>query len=493
MRLLLLTGMIAATLSATPPASAQDTILSGILSGALPGSRVTWSSGVGDGVGETYEDLFIEYQGGRARVNRIHVVPDGARASVEAEGLVINPDGDETVAIEIGTVRFRIGVPHLTAIGDPSRLSDLCALGPDATDLEAQSVRFVRDLPAPAAGERAGRAETRITRASVQQRVLPGGPGCTFEISLDVTGHREFRSDQSGTTIDGYKMTLMLPGNLATLASASAPDLTLSALLQGVERRLPGGAAAVGIGGLTLDLRMSALSAVPALSALLRSRGAPRTERAVSLINALIPADMGMDATLRGVTLRADALIPAQLISGLSRGSLSNLIGEYDLSGTGRGGQLRLSAGSRIIGVGETGALLSLRLSPFPDGASPFGPGQEIEKRIPPAHLDLLEITHRDDGLLGAIELITGFPVSVMAAIYLQEGVNETPEPWRAASRLAVSDLAQFFALTTSGGGRLSVTTPTGLSLQETYVILPVRPDLTDELVLTRVGPAVPN
>jgi hypothetical protein len=489
-RTLLLRGALLLGLAATP-AQAQETLLTTILKGALPGAQVTWSEGAGEAGVETYRDLFILHDGVRTRAEQLRVRTVDGAASIEATGLVINLDSDKRFALEIGSLQLRAAPGLLAAVSEPSRLLDLCAVGRAGAALEAGRIRLVRELPPETPGGRHIRSETRIERAEVSKASRATRSGCAVDLGLRVTDHQLVRSDQSGLSVIRYESSLTLPGNLATLASGEVPDLLLTGLFGGAEYRLPGGAAAATARDGTATLRIGSLSATPALTALLRTRGGTAGERVLAVINALIPARAELTGSVAGLILKPEDLIPAKRASGLSRGSLTNLIGDYRLSAQTEGGRISAEISSEVIGVGTTRFTLGAVVSPYPETRAALSWSDPALELLPPTRLAGAEIEQRDAGLLRAIELIAGFPVSVLAAIYIEEGVNEEPEPWRPALKRLAGDLARFFLLSLEGmGGRLTLTTPTDLTLQETIRLLAVKPELADQLYRIEVGPA---
>jgi hypothetical protein len=84
--------------------------------------------------------------------------------------------------------------------------------------------------------------------------------------------------------------------------------------------------------------------------------------------------------------------------------------------------------------------------------------------------------------------------MSVLAAIYLQDGLNDLPEAWRPAARRAVSELARFLSMTSRGeGAELILRTPTDLSVLETYRLLTLRPELADRLISSKINETGPE
>jgi len=488
-RTLLLRGALLLGLAATP-AQAQETLLTTLLKGALPGAEVSWSEGVGEGGAETYRDLFIQHGGVRARMNSLRVGTSGGAATLEATGLVINLDSDKRFALEVGEVRLRSGAPLLTAIGDPTRLLDLCGEGPDTTALEAGRLRLVREVPAGTPGNRLVRSETRIERIALDTLRRPTRSGCSVDLQLRVSDHQLNRSDQSGLSVIRYQSSLTLPGSLATLATGEVPDLVLTVEFGGAEYRLPGGATAATARDGTASLRVGALSATPALTALLRTQGGEAAARALALVNALIPARAELTGSAGGLILKPEDLFPSKRGAGLSRGSLTSLIGDYQLTSSVEAGRLSASLASQVIGVGRSRIVIEAGIAAYPQDRDGLRWSDPLTELTPPFRLSGAEMSLRDEGLLRAIELITGFPVSVLAAMYIGEGVNEQPEAWRPALKRLAGDLARFFLLTLEEeGGRITLTTPTDLTVQETVRLLGLRPELADQLFRVEVGP----
>jgi hypothetical protein len=470
-------------------ASSQETLLTGVLNGLVPGSEVTWSSGVSSSGTEIYEDLFISLGGTRARAAQVRVTPDGAIARVEADGVVLNLDADPRFALEISRLAFSLSAPLLRASSDGAGVTDLCRTGQGGNAGQARGVRIVRDVGLDPS--KRVQSELRIGEVSFRQETGPAGSGCELLLSGRADGLLEVRSDKSGFRIDRWEADLSLPGNVETLVSGAAPDLSLTIGFGGVERQLPGGGAVANVRDGTLRIAAPALSAVPVLTAFLKTRGAPVPERDAALMTALLPADIVVEAAINGVGLLAEALIPGGLISGLSRASLSTVTGDYEATARLRGGQLALDFGSQITGVGRTRVETRMRLSPRSESAGPVGVWPRLEAVLPRIGSETATLTHRDEGLLRAIELISGSSVSVLAAIYLEEGVEAAPETLRPALRRAISDLARLSAMSASGeGARLTLSPVTDLSVQEILLLLGLRPELAYELIGTEIGPA---
>lgn len=472
------------------PAQAQETVLTTLVKSAFPDAQVSWAEGTGrDGV-ETYRDLFILHEGVRTRAGEVSVeVVDGA-AVVTASGIVLNLDWDRRFALEIGSVTLQAGPSLISALADPSPLLDLCAEGPGSAGINAERIRLVREVPALTAQGRPVRSESRMGRIEIGKTRQRAGTGCAIDLTLRVADHQLVRSDQSGFSLIRYEGSLTLPGNLQTLASGEVPYLLLEGGYGGGEYRLPGGAAAANGRDGSFAFRVGSLSATPALTAFLRSRQESSEIRFRAVMNALIGSRADLTGTASGVTLRPEDLIPSSRGLGLSRGSLTNLIGDYRFDISLSDGEVSAEASSEVIGLGQARLRARGRFVPLEEGGKPILSGS-IAENIPPFLLGEADMTLRDEGLLRAIELITGFPVSVLAAIYIQEGVNEEPEAWRPAMKRGAIDLARFFSLTTQGeGGRISVSVPTDLSLQETLRLLSLRPDLADQLYRVEVGPA---
>lgn len=487
----LLGGVLALLLSAQA-SLAQDTVLTGILTALAPGARVSWDSGVAQSGRETYEGLFVRDGRVRLRGDQVRVVPDGAVARIEADRLILNLDGDDRFALELNGVTLQISAAALRSLRDGGALPDLCDGEGAGAALEARGVRILRDVGAGPEGR--VRSESRIERVRVDQEVRRVEGGCVVSLRGLIEGAQEARSDKSGTRVDRSEISLSFPGSVGTLTSGKAPDLTLSLAFSGVLRQIPGGATVISVRDGSAEARVAALSAVPALTALLRTRGLTAPDRAAAVIAALTPADLDGSARINGTTLLAEALIPAGLISGLSRASLTSLIGDYEAGVEAANGRARLRLASNVVGVGETGLSAELRLAPRRADAPPLGLDPTLERVLPDIRLEGAELRHRDLGLLRAIELITGSPVSVLAAIYIQEGADAVPEPWRPATRRAVTELARFFSLTPRGeGALLRLSTPQDLSVPETYRLLTLRPELADQLILTEVTQAPPK
>lgn len=484
-----LTGAFLGLLLSSGSALPQETVLSGVLTQFLPEARVSWSSGVASAGTETYEDLFVGDGDLRLRASRVMVTPEGPVARISAEGVVVNLDTDETLSLEIGTVTTSLSAPLLSALGGVEGLIDLCRLGATGTSLELTDLRGLGDVKQE--GLRRVRSEVRADRVSLRQEVSPVGGGCRFEVSLDLLNGQEVRSDKSGTRIDRFGLTLSVPGNLQTLTAEGAPPLAVSATLAGLLRQVPGGASIALVRDGRLEGELTALSAVPALTALLRNRGRATPDRVAATLRALTPADVSATASLTGTTLLVEALVPADRISGLSRASLTSVIGDYRARLRTRAGLATVEVGSDLVGVGESSAALRARVSERGPDAPDRGLPPTLEAALPRVDLEEAVIRHQDRGLLRAVELITGSPVSVLAAIYLNEGVVELPEPWRPAARRAASELARFLSLTPQeDGAELLVRTPTDLSVLETYRLLTLRPELVDRLVASEVRQA---
>ena len=483
-------GAIAlALLTQGAAAQGRETLLTGILGGLAPGSEVSWSSGVASAGVETYQNLFFSVGPARVRAASVQVSPNGPQARVEASGVVISLDGDDLFGVEIGDLTLSLSAALVNGVSEISGIPDLCMIGRGGNTVDLERVRIVGGFGV--GPQTAVRSELRVRNLSLAQETRPASGGCEVRITLRGGEITETRSDKSGLILSTLEADLSLPGSVETLVAGSAPDLALSAKLGGVEAQLPGGGAVANMRDGSMSLRLPALSAVPALTAYLRTRGASQAERDLAMAQALLPGDITLTAALNGTSVLAEALIPAQLISGLSRASLTTLIGDYEANVRTKGGEMNVQATSRITGVGETRARADLRVSAKPDDQAPLGAWPRLEPVIPRADLTQMEITHRDEGLLRAIELITGSPVSVLAALYLRDGVEEAPEPWRPALRRAVSELARFSALTTSAqGARVQISTPQGLSLQEAYLLLGFRPELVNDIIRTEVGPA---
>jgi hypothetical protein len=482
-------GLLAiALLNQGAAAQGRDTLLTGILGGLAPGSEVTWSSGVANAGVETYQNLFFSVGPARVRAASIQVSPNGPQARVEASGVVISLDGDDLFGVEIGGITLSLSAALVNRVSDLSGIPDLCQIGRGGNKVDLERVRIVGRGGLNT--ERGVRSELRLRNLSLSQETRPTAAGCEVKLSLRGGEITESRSDKSGLSLSDLQASLSLPGSVETLVAGSAPDLALSAKVGGVEVLLPGGGAVANMRDGTVTFTAPALSAVPALTAYLRTRGAGPAEREKAVAEALLPADITLTADLNGTSILAEALIPAQLISGLSRASLTTLIGDYEASIRSKGGDMRVQAASRITGVGETRAGADLRIYAGSNDQSPLGVWPRLESLIPRVYLSGAEITHRDEGLLRAIELISGSPVSVLAALYLRDGAEATPERWRPALRRAVSELARFFALTTSAqGARVQIETPEGLSVQEAYLLLSFRPELVNDLIITQIGP----
>jgi hypothetical protein len=471
------------------PACSQETLLTGLLNGLVPGSWVTWSSGASSSGTETYKDLFLSLGGTRARAAQVRVTPDGAISRVEADGVVLNLDADPRFALEIGRLAFSLSAPLIRASSDRTGVIDLCRIGQGGNAVQAEGVRLVRDVGADPS--KRVQSEIRIGEVSFRQETGPAGSGCELLLSGRADGLIEVRSDKSGFRIDRWEADLSLPGSVETLVSGAATDPSLTVRFGGAERQLPGGGAVANVRDGTLRIAAPALGAVPVLTAFLRTRGAPAPERDAALMTALLQADIVVEAAVSGVGLLAEALIPGGLISGLSRASLSTVTGDYEATARLRGGQLALDTGSQITGVGSTRVETRMRLSPRPEAAAPVGVWPRMEAILPRVGFDAVSVTHQDEGLLRAIELISGSSVSVLAAIYLGEGVEAAPETLRPTLRRAVSDLARLSAMSASGeGARLTLSPLTDLSVQEILQLLRMRPELAYELIGTEIGPA---
>jgi hypothetical protein len=485
-------GALTGLLLAAAPAASQETVLSGILGPLLPEARVSWSVGTARGGAETYEDLFVGQGDARLRAGLVTVTPEGPVAKVEAEGLVLNLDTDETFSMEIGSLTTTLSAPMIAALRGVSGVPDLCRITAAGTLIEITDLRVLRDVGRD--GLRRIRSETRIDRISIRQDVAAAGVGCEVRISVGLRNASEVRSDKSGTRIDRFDLSLSLPGNVETLASGSAPDLSISATFAGLLRQVPGGASIALVRDGAAQAELAALSAVPALTAFLRSRDDAPVDRAAAVSRALIPGDLRLSGALTGSTLLAEALVPADRISGLSRASLSSLIGDYSAEFGTRGGQAAVLIGSEIVGVGRSALEARARISERGPDAPQLDLIPSIEPFLPRFHLETATLRHEDRGLLRAIELITGSPVSVLAAIYLKEGLPDLPDPWQAPVRRAVSEVSRFLSLTTTGvGAEIELSTPTDLSVLETYRLLSLRPELADQLIASEVRRTTPQ
>jgi hypothetical protein len=479
-------GALAGLLLLTGQASAQETVLNGVLSGILPGSQVSWSSGVSRAGTETYEDLFVGRGELRLRADRVTVTPEGPVAHVEAEGVVVNLDSDASFSLELGSVSTSLSAPLIGAFRGVEGVPDLCRITAGGGRLEITGLRALRDVRRE--GARRVRSETSADRISLVQEVTPAGPGCEVRVSVDLLNAQEVRSDKSGVRVDQIELTLSLPGNVETLASNAAPPVRITAGFSGLLRQVPGGASVAVIQEGVAEAEITALSAVPALTAYLRGRGDTGGDRLAPIVRALIPGEVQASAALTGSTVLAEALLPADRISGLSRASLTNVIGDYRARVGTNEGRAELVISADLIGLGESALELSAEISPRGPDAPTLDLFPRLEPFLPRAHLEAATLRHRDLGLLRAIELISGSPVSVLAAIYLQDGLDDMPEAWRPAARRAVSELARFLSMTSRGeGAEITLRTPTDLSLLETYRLLTLRPELADRLISSEI------
>lgn len=480
--------MCAITLLLSGPLAAQETLLTGALSAIAPNARVSWDQGASRDGQETYEGLFVGQGGVRVRGDEVRVSPDGPIARIEADRVVLNLDGDERFALEMTGLSLAVPAAALRALRDRTPVPDLCLW--EGAVLEARGVRLVRDVTVT--GSRPLRSEARADLIRLTQETRRMGDQCEVTLSGRADGTQEARSDKSGLRIDLIELTLTLPGNLGTLTSAGAPDLVLALRFGGLIRQVPGGASVASVRDGSVDARVNALGSVPALTATLRTRGAPVADRIGAALSALAPAEARVSGAVNGATLLVEALLPSGLISGLSRASLSSVIGDYAAELDTAGGVATLRVSSDAVGIGRTSLEAGMTVTARrPDGPAPVSGADRI---LPDVRLDRAELTHQDGGLLRAIELISGSPVSVLAAIFLEEGHMSVPEAWRPAARRAVKELARFFSLTArEGGGLLRVSTPTDLTLLETYQLLTLRPDLADQLIVTEVSQAPPK
>lgn len=479
-------GALTALLLTASPAATQETVLSGILAQLLPQSQVSWSTGVAREGAETYEDLFIGQGDARVRTGLVTVSPEGPVARIEAKDVILNLDSDETLSLEIGTLSSTLSAPMIAALRGVSGVPDLCRITAAGAEISLTGLRVLRDVGRD--GPRQVRSETKIDRISILQDVAGAGAGCEIRISVGLENASEVRSDKSGTRVDRFELSLSLPGNVETLASQGAPNLSISATFAGLLRQVPGGASIALVRDGAAQAELAALSAVPALTAYLRSRDGTTLDRAVAVSRALVPGDLRMSAALTGSTLLAEALVPADRISGLSRASLTSLIGDYRAEFQARGGQAAVLIGSEIVGVGRSALEARARISERGPDAPQLDLIPSIEPFLPRFHLETATLRHEDRGLLRAIELITGSPVSVLAAIYLKEGLPDLPDPWQAPVRRAVSEVSRFLSLTTTGiGAEIELSTPTDLSVLETYRLLTLRPKLADQLIASEV------
>lgn len=479
-------GALFATVCFPGVALSQETVLSGALSQVLPGARVSWSSGVAVAGTETYEDLFLSQGSFRVRADRVTVTPEGPIARIAAERVIVNNDTDATFSLEISSAKTTLSIPMISALNGTDGIVDLCRIGASGLSVELGDLRVLRDVRQE--GLTRVRSEIKADLIDLNQTVSPVETGCGVEVTLNLVNAQEVRSDKSGTRVDRFEIALSGPGSVETLTSASPPPVQASLTFSGFLQQVPGGASIAVIRDGGLDTELSALSAVPALTAYLRGRGQGPAERAVTVARALIPADVRASAYLTGTTLLAEALVPADRISGLSRASLTSVIGDYRAQMQTRSGQAAVEISADLIGLGESSIDLRARLSARADDAPDLGFSEIVERALPRTHLEAATIRHRDSGLLRAVELITGSPVSVLAAIFLKEGVLELPERWRPAARRAVSEGARFMDLTTRReGAEISVRTPTDLSVLETYRLLTIRPELADQLIASDV------
>ena len=468
------------------PATAQETVLNGIMSRLAPESRISWSSGVAKEGVETYSDLFIGQGQVRVRMSEARVRPDGAFARVEAEGVVVNLDEEEGFSLELGDMSISVPASMLSAIRNVKGVPDLCQIAGGGASVEADGIRLLRTFRRD--GGLRVRSEIRIDTFRVTQQAVPTGSGCEIRIGLDLNGAEEARSDKSGLRVDRTDLTLTFPGNLQSLASTDAPDLSATFSFGGVLWQAPGGATITSARDGALEARISAASAVPALTAHLRGRDGPNWDRAVKISRALLPGDLSLAVDLNGVTVLAEALIPAHLISGLSRASLTSVIGDYQAGLDTSSGRATLRVSSDVIGIGSTRFEADALLSERDPEAPRTGLPAAVERLLPRMKLGRATLSHRDLGLLRAFELITGSPTSVAAAIYLQSGADALPAEWRPAALRAVSELARFLSLTTTeGGAELILTTPSDLSIGETYRLMTLRPDLSERLISSEV------
>lgn len=472
-------------------APAQETVLTGVLSSVAPDAQVSWDRGASQAGQETYEGLFVGQGRVRVRGDLVRVSPNGPTARIEADRLVLNLDGDERFAVEVSGLSLTIPAAALRAFRDGGPVPDLCFEA--GAGVEARGVRIVRDLPSP--NGRPVRAEARADLIRLTQEIRKTGSGCEVTFTGRADGAQESRSDKSGFRLDLFELTLTLPGNLETLTSVGAPDLTIALRFGGAVRQVPGGASVAAVRDGSADARITAIGAVPVLTALLRTRGGTTEERLAATLSALTPAEARLSGAVNGATLLVEALLPSGLISGLSRASLTSVIGDYaaelDLRG---GGAAIFRARSEPVGIGLTTLAAELTLAPRRPDAPDLGLGTLLDRVVPDVRLRRAELVHRDGGLLRAIELISGSPVSVLAAIFLEDGQEAVPEAWRPAARRAVTELARFFSLTPRGeGALLRLSAPQDLSVPETYRLLTLRPDLADQLIVTEITQAPPK
>ena len=473
-------------------APAQETVLTGVLSAIAPDARVSWDRGASQAGQETYEGLFVGQERVRVRGDQVRVTPDGPVARIEADRIVLNLDGDERFAVEVTGLSLIVPASALRALRDGGPVPDLCFEEGAGVEIEARGVRIVRDIPVPDA--RPVRAEAQADLIRLTQEIRRSGPGCEVTLTGRADGAQESRSDKSGLRFDLFELTLTFPGTLETLTAAEAPDLTLALRFGGVIRQVPGGASVVAVRDGSVEARITALGTVPVLTSLLRSRGAPAGDRIAGALSALTPAEGRVSGAVNGATLLVEALLPSGLISGLSRASLTSVIGDYAAELEMRGGSATLMASSEVVGIGRTRIEAGLRLAPRRPEASELGLGPLVDRALPDIRLGWAELTHQDGGLLRAIELISGSPVSVLAAIFLKDCQEAVPEAWRPAARRAATELARFFALTARGeGALLRLSTPQDLSVPETYRLLTLRPELADQLIVTEVTQAPPK
>lgn len=448
---------------------------------------MTWDEGRRVEDAEVYDGFRLSTPSFTLNIEQVRLAPRGRQLDVMATGVLLNETGDGGgSSVEAESISALLGRPHVRMIADRTVPGDLCTLGGTGAEVTVKDASFVRSVPDDEGGLL--RRRDRVERIDLGQDISDAAGGCRIDLSISADGFERASSDRSGTSLNRMSIDLSAPGSVDTLIAGGVPEVRADLDLGGYEMRVAGGAPGIVMRDGMARLRAASKSLAPLLTSFLRTRTERLAPRLVSAYDALRKADVGVNFSANGAVLRLENLMPDPVIGDLSRADLTSIIGNYEGEASIDDAAARLLVSGDLTGLSKTTADLHLDLPGYQEGFV-AGDGEfSLYGLNPPVRLDKLDITQEDRGFLRSFERFTGSTFSVFAALYSGPLSSEIPEGYRPAARTFLGRMNDFFSDSARGGtGRIRITTPTDLSLYETYQLGTRRPDLFPRLIRLEV------
>ena len=433
--------------------------------------KVSWSEGYQQGRIETLQNVILRMNDGRRYdIETLTLDHEGNALLAQAVNVRMNPQGS-ILLLKAEHMSFNGHAGFLKTLWNPEMIVDACTLtGPESS-------MTIRDfgLVLPGDGDILSEDNRyRVDNISLSLGITGTREACMANVGFTAGDYEAFLSDGASHIAKTLDFSMQLPGSLASLAAARDAELMFDIKINAARSLIPGGGTGWSVENGTINGRFSALSLVPALTAVLKHQASGfGLANRMHMWNAVTGLQGMISIVLDDMTARSSNVLPIEYVARFTDASLTTLL--FDISGELEidNSMTKINAALDVTGLAQTTALAELRVGTYPENAiERAADTQSISfDGIPPIYIDKLHYTQKDRGLLHSAESIMGVPVTIRIGQIRQHMVDKYPELVSVISLIATA-AANFSTISIQNPpALLELSLEKGLDLRQALIV----------------------